>query len=212
MIIIKPLCPEVTLPSEGFKLPPNFDIMSVLRQFPRDSACGPSGLRIQHLIEAAEVHLPISICSSLRAIVNILAGGRAPTGVAKFLAGGSHMALIKYEEESPLDIRPIAVGEALRRLTGKCLCIISRVKASEFFSPLQLGVACSVGAEKLVHGFRHCISEHWEEDDFVAVRNAGITTRPSRGVCNSLPGTFQVGFLLLWTTSQLVALHGYSWV
>ena len=70
------------------------------------------------LIEAAEVHLPISICSSLRAIVNILAGGRAPTGLAKFLAGGSHMALIKYEEGSPLDIRPIAVGEALRRLTG----------------------------------------------------------------------------------------------
>eukprot|EP00731_Ephydatia_muelleri_P013707 Em0007g1017a len=62
-----PSCPEVTLPSEGFKLPPDFDIMSVLRQFPRDSACGPSGLRIQHLIEAADVHLPISICSSLRA-------------------------------------------------------------------------------------------------------------------------------------------------
>ena len=42
---------------------------------------------MQHLIEAAEVHLPISICSSLRAVVNILAGGRAPTGVAMFLAG-----------------------------------------------------------------------------------------------------------------------------
>eukprot|EP00731_Ephydatia_muelleri_P007211 Em0003g1459a len=37
-----PSHPEVTLPSEGFKLPPDFDIMSVLRQFPKDSACGPS--------------------------------------------------------------------------------------------------------------------------------------------------------------------------
>ena len=39
-------------------------------------------------------------------------------------------------------------------LTGKCHCIISiyRVKASEFFSPLQLGVACSAGAENLIHG------------------------------------------------------------
>ena len=33
-----PSSPEVTLPSEGFKLPPDFDIMSVLRQFPRDNA------------------------------------------------------------------------------------------------------------------------------------------------------------------------------
>ena len=135
-----PSHPGIVLPSESFKQPPDLDIRSVLYQFPRDSACGPSGLRIQHLIEAAEVHLPISICSSLRAIVNIVAEGRAPIGVAKFLAGGSLTALMKNEEGSPLDIRPIVVGETLRRLTGKCLCIISRAKASEFFDPFQLGV------------------------------------------------------------------------
>ena len=86
-----PPCPEVTLPSEGFTLPSDFDIISVLRHFPRDTACGPPGLRIQHLIEATEVHLPISTGSSLRAVVNILVhvGGRAPSDVAKFLAGGS---------------------------------------------------------------------------------------------------------------------------
>ena len=57
-------------------------------------------------------------------------------------------------------------------LTGKCHCIISiyRVKASEFFSPLQLGVACSAGAENLIHGLCRCISEHWEDDDFVACK------------------------------------------
>ena len=155
-----PSHPEIMLPSESFKLPPDLDIRSVLHQFPRDSACSPSGLRIQHLIEAAEVHLPISICSSLRAIVNILADGRAPIGIAKFLAGGSLTALMKNEEGSPLDISPIVVGETLRRLTGKCLCIISRAKASEFFYPFQLGVAYPAGAEKLVHGFCRCISEH----------------------------------------------------
>ena len=127
-----PSHPEIMLPSESFKLPPDLDIRAVLYQFPRDSVCGPSGLRIQHLIEVAEVHLPISICSSLRAIVNILAVGRAPNGVAKFLAGGSLTALMKNEEGSPLDICPIVVV-TMRRLTGKCLCIISRAKASEFF-------------------------------------------------------------------------------
>ena len=167
---LHPSHPEIKLPSESFKLPPDLDIKSVLYQFPRDSACSPSGLRIQHLIEAAEVHLPISICSSLRAIVNILADGRAPIGVAKFLAGGSLTALMKNEKGSPLDIRPIVVGETLRRLTGKCLCIISRAKASEFFDPFQLGVACPARAEKLVHGFRRCISEHWGDREFVACK------------------------------------------
>ena len=165
-----PSHPEIVLPSESFKLPPDLDNSSVLYQFPRDSACGPSGLRIQHLIEAAEVHLPISICSSLRAIVNILADGRAPIGVAKFLAGGSLTALMKNEEGSPLDLRPIVVGETLRRLTEKCLCIISRAKASEFFDPFQLGVAYPAGAEKLVHCFPRCISEHWGDREFVACK------------------------------------------
>ena len=77
-------------------------------------------------------------------MINILAGGRAPAKVAKYmyLAGGSLTALIKNEEGYPLDIQPIVVGEALRRLTGKCLCTMARVKASEFFGQFQLGVAC----------------------------------------------------------------------
>ena len=39
-----------------------------------------------------------------------------------------------------LDVRPIAVGEVLRRLVGKCLCSMVKVKVAEFFDPLQRGV------------------------------------------------------------------------
>ena len=52
-------------------LPPDFNIMAVLHSFPKDTACGPSGLRIQHLIEAAEVPLPFPICAVLREVVNM---------------------------------------------------------------------------------------------------------------------------------------------
>eukprot|EP00731_Ephydatia_muelleri_P006120 Em0003g368a len=45
-----------------------------------------------------------------------------------------------------------------------------RAKASEFFDPFQLGVAYPAGAEKLVHGFRRCISEHWGDREFVACK------------------------------------------
>ena len=40
-------------------------------------------------------------------------------------------------------------------------------KAAEIIQSLQLGVACRAGAEKIAHGFRRCIEEHWMDEDFV---------------------------------------------
>ena len=42
-------------------------------------------------------------------------------------------------------------------------------KASEFFQPLQLGVACRAGAE-VAHVLRGCIEEHWMDEDFVVLK------------------------------------------
>ena len=56
------------------------------------------------------------------------------------------------------------MGETLRRLAGKCECALLKDKAAEFFQPLQLGVACWAGAEKIdimVSGV------HWMDEDFV---------------------------------------------
>ena len=78
--------------------------------------------------------------------MNLLASGRAPVGVAKFLAGGSLIALVKNKPDSPPDVRPIAVEEVLRRLTSKCLCRITKAKAAEFFEGHQVGVACPGGS------------------------------------------------------------------
>ena len=148
----------------------DFSIMTVLRSFPKSTACGPSGLRIQHLLDTAEVPLQYPILSSLRDIVNLLASGKVPVSVSQYLAGGSLTALVKDKPGFPPDIRHIVVGEALRRLTGKCLCAVQKSKASEFFAPFQFGVACPAGAEKVIHGLRHCIEEHWEEEDFVVLK------------------------------------------
>ena len=99
-----------------------------------NNAAGPSGLRVQHLLDVASVPLPTSICSSLRQLVNILAAGKVPTSVSKFLAGGCLIALNKNKEGCPPDIRPIAVGETIRRLTGKCMCALVKDKATELSS------------------------------------------------------------------------------
>eukprot|EP00731_Ephydatia_muelleri_P002044 Em0001g2044a len=87
----------------------------------------------------------------------------------KFLAGGN-LTATKDKPGSPSDIRPIAVGKTLRRLVGKCLCQITKGKASDYFSPHQFGVACPSGAEKIVHGLRSCIEEHQNEQDFVVMK------------------------------------------
>ena len=74
---------------------------------------------------------------------------------------GNLVALEKNKPNCPPDIRPIAVGEAIRRLAGKCLCLITKEKAHDFLAPLQIGVACPAGAEKIIHGLRGCVDEHF---------------------------------------------------
>eukprot|EP00731_Ephydatia_muelleri_P032417 Em0023g924a len=86
---------------------------------------------------------------------------KAPKDI--YLAGGNLTALNKATLG---DIRPIAVGEVLRRLVGKCLCAALRVKAASFFESYQFGVACPRGAERIIHGLRACVEEHWLEEDF----------------------------------------------
>ena len=132
----------------------------MLRSFPKGTAAGPSGLRVQHLLDAASILLKTSICSSLRDIVHLLASGKAPSSVSKFLAGGSLTALNKQKEGCPPDTRPIGVGKTLRWLTGKCLCALVKEKSFNFFQPLQFGVSCStLGSEK-----RRRMDEHWDSD------------------------------------------------
>ena len=75
-----------------------FNIIPVLRSFSKLTGAGPTGLRIQHFIDAADVPLSCSILQSLKG---------APPMIASFLAGGNLTALVKSMQDSSLDIRPI---------------------------------------------------------------------------------------------------------
>ena len=76
----------------------------------------------------------------------------------------------KSKPDCPLDVQPIAVGETLCRLTGKCLCAAVKCKAAEFFHSHQFGVACPFGTEKIAHGLRRCVEEHWYDTEFVVLK------------------------------------------
>ena len=62
------------------------------------------------------------------------------------------------------------MGEALRHLVGKCLCSMLKDTAAELFDPLQRGVACAAGAEKIAHGLRDCIDENWQVKGFTVLK------------------------------------------
>eukprot|EP00731_Ephydatia_muelleri_P020997 Em0013g724a len=170
-----PSCPHPTIPdiaSNPVTLGPSFDILHILRSFTKGTSAGPSGLSIQHLLDAASVPLQTPICDSLKGVVNILASGKDPKSVSAFLSGGRLIALNKgkFSEGQCTDIRPLVVGEALRRLTGKCLCSILKDKFSTFFQPSQFGVACKAGVERVVHNLRKYIDDGWMSGDFVVCK------------------------------------------
>ena len=158
---------------EPAALPSDFDILSILRSFPKGTTAGPSGMRIQHLIDAFSVPLPTPISCSLRLIINLHTAGKVPMEVSHFLAGATLMALPKIKPNALLDVRPIAIGEVLRRLTGKCLCHLCHLlknRAADFFLPHQFGVACPSGVEKVIHKVRKCVNEYWTDESFVLLK------------------------------------------
>ena len=151
-------------------LPVDFNLLQALRSFPKCTAAGPSGMWIQHLIDVSSAPLPTPFLSTLKQLVNHLAAGKAPKEVSRFLAGATLVALPKQKPNCPPDVCPIAVGEVLRRLTGKCLYQLLKSKAMDFFLPYQFGVACPNGAEKVIHTVRQCIDNHWTDDGFVLLK------------------------------------------
>ena len=110
-----PISPPQTraVTQEYTLFPSNFDLITILRSFPKLSAAGPSGMRIQHLLDAMEFQLPTSLSSVLLGVMNLLAAGKAPQEVAIYLAGGTHRgsltALKKDSQGKAMDVRPIAL-------------------------------------------------------------------------------------------------------
>lgn len=93
----------------------------------------------------------------------------------KVLGRGQSNCPNKIKEGCPPDNRPVAVDETLSRLVGKCVCALLKDKTADFFQPWQLGAACWVGAEKIAHGVRSGIKEHWMDED-----NAFMMSSPDR--------------------------------
>ena len=142
------------------------EVRAAVSSFPTGSAGGLCGLRPQHLKDC--LSKPTGDCDeqlliSLTNFANVMLSGDVPRNVIPILAGANLSAFKKKDG----GIRPIAVGETLRRLTVKCASKKLSTRYADFLAPLNLGFAVSSGAEAAAHAAQSFLSNANPSDVFL---------------------------------------------
>ena len=149
---IPKLLPHTMLPPSPAPPPVKIEepvVLKALRSFPAGTAPGPSRLRASHLKEAVLCPSPsrgTSVLQAITDVINLLSSGCVPPEVIPHLCGANLLAVRKKSG----GLRPIAVGEVLRRLTSKCISRVVNATARIALSPLQVGIGVPVGCEPIV--------------------------------------------------------------
>ena len=115
-----------------------------LRKAPRSSGPGPSGSRFTHWQTCQ--HSPGAM-AALGKVVDRIASGQVPPGAAAGLALTTLTPLRKKNGR----LRPVAAGEALRRLTAKALARAHAKPIADAVGAAQFGVGTPGGTEALTH-------------------------------------------------------------
>ena len=121
-----------------------------LQSFSNFTAAGPSRMLPEHLLHA--INCSISgqskrAMNSLTKSVNLAKRVQLPSFVAPVFCSATFTALNKNKT----GIRPIAVGEVIRRLVAKFIAKEAAIEAVELFGAKQFGVAVRGGAKSKVH-------------------------------------------------------------
>jgi hypothetical protein len=128
------------------------NVRKAINSFPAGSSPG-LGMRPQYLKDIISLSAGEAGQKALRALTklcNFLLSGQLPSEICHLLYGASLCALNKKDG----GLRPIAIGNCLRRLTSKLACFQSRNIVNSYLSPHQLGVATKPGCEAAIHTTR----------------------------------------------------------
>ena len=130
-------------------------VRKALSSFGPTSAAGVFGykpLLLQECVRAESFHFPYHLTNA----VNHFASGLAPSFLKRFVAGGVSIAL----EKSQTAVRPLACGDPIRRLVGKCFCVAGKDDISNAFKGRNYGVGCPGGVEVVAHSLRDTLQKH----------------------------------------------------
>ena len=129
------------------------EVMAGIRSFPQSSAAGPDGLRPSHLrdlVGRGSAAAGDLLLTELTAFVNLALQGKVPDFALPIFYGASLIALNKKGG----GIRPIAVGNTIRRLAAKVGLRPLTEALGEELRPVQLGFGTPGGCEAAVHATR----------------------------------------------------------
>ena len=146
-------------------------VLTAVQSFATGSAGGSSGLRPQHLkdsLSSAATDAGNVLLNTLGDFVNLMLAGKTPEFVRPVFASANLTTLSKKAG----DLRPIAVGETLRRVVGKCA-------GQDFCAPFQMGAGAKNDAETAVHAARIFFENANDSDVFLKLdfSNAFSTIR-----------------------------------
>ena len=132
-------------------------------------------MRPEHLksvLKNTSAALVTKALGALTKLVNVIAAGKVPQQVRPFLCGARLVAGRKKDNS----LRPIAIGNLLRRVVAKCFSTALAQKAETLFAPNQLGVGVRGGAEAIAHAVSEAVKVHpscWAlQVDFVNAYNS----------------------------------------
>ena len=111
-----------------------------LRGGGRGSAPGFSGWRYEHLRSVLQL---AGGASQILPIAQLLVDGAVPSATLELLAASALTPLAKPNA----GVRPLAVGEVLRRVTARAICMQSRSALSADLRPHQFAVGVRGGGE-----------------------------------------------------------------
>ena len=140
-------------------------VRKAVYSFPSTSGAGRTGLRPSHLRDAMRPASSDLILRLIAEVVNLLLQGEVPEAVRPFVCGASIMALRKPNGT----LRPIAVGETIRRITSKVAVELLSERARTILEPLQLGVKTPNGCEAIIHTTRQWFHKHRSDPTKTAV-------------------------------------------
>lgn len=129
------------------------DVQAAVASFRGGSAGGLDGLSPQHykdLIFGTTGDTGRVVLESVTQLVNLMLSGKVCTEITDVLYGANLCALKKKDG----GIRPIAVGNAIRRVVSKICCKHIAPILSDKFQPTQLGFGSKGGCEAAVHAAR----------------------------------------------------------
>ena len=106
-------------------------------------------------MKGAPANRAVRAGAALTRVVNLMAAGRVPEEVAPYLCGARLHAAKKKDG----GLRPIAVGNLLRRLTSKLMATALADRAAEHLAPHQLGVGVRGGCEAILHTVRQALEK-----------------------------------------------------